>query len=117
QSAELARLDPVASGQLVTRSLTDLKLLEQVLSIVPVVVGLAPLVVGIGLLLFILSPYMAILAMAPLVINGWLLSKFRARLWGLSWAELNERAEVMAAIDEPVRGVRVVKAFGREDQE
>ena len=36
---------------------------------------------------------------------------------GLSWAELNERAEVARAIDEPVRGIRVVKAFGREEAE
>ena len=35
----------------------------------------------------------------------------------LSWAELNERAEVTHAIDEPVRGIRVVKAFGREEEE
>ena len=35
----------------------------------------------------------------------------------MSWAELNERAEVTSAIDEPVRGIRVVKAFGREDKE
>ncbi|HSE94332.1 MAG TPA: ABC transporter ATP-binding protein, partial [Methylomirabilota bacterium] len=45
------------------------------------------------------------------------LRRFRVRLWGLSWAELNERAEVTAAIDEPVRGIRVVKAFGREEHE
>ena len=50
-------------------------------------------------------------------INVWLIRRFRGRLWGLSWSELNERAEVAAAIDEPVRGIRVVRAFGREDVE
>ena len=44
-------------------------------------------------------------------------TEFRHGLRALSWAELNERAEVTSAIDEPVRGIRVVKAFGREDKE
>src|SRR4051812_20032697 len=117
QSAELMRLDAVASGQLVTRALTDLDLLERLLGIMPTIVGLGPLMLAIGFFLMFLSPPMAILAMAPVFINGWILRRFRHRLWGLSWAELNERAEVMAAIDEPVRGIRVVKAFGREEQE
>jgi ATP-binding cassette subfamily B protein len=46
-----------------------------------------------------------------------LVNRFRSRLRALSWAELNERAEVTSAIDEPVRGIRVVKAFGREEKE
>src|SRR5438874_7796293 len=117
QSAELMRLDAVASGQLVTRALTDLDLLERLLGIMPTIVGLGPLMLAIGFFLVFISPPMAILAMAPVVINGWILGKFRERLWGLSWAELNERAEVTSAIDEPVRGIRVVKAFGREPQE
>ena len=41
----------------------------------------------------------------------------RPKLAALSWAELNERAEVTTAVDEPVRGIRVVKAFGREEDE
>src|SRR4051812_5216960 len=117
QSAELMRLDAVASGQLVTRALTDLDLLERILGLMPTIVGLGPLMLAIGIFLLFLSPPMAVLAMLPVFINGWVLRRFRHRLWGLSWAELNERAEVMAAIDEPVRGIRVVKAFGREDQE
>ena len=117
QSAELMRLDAVASGQLVTRALTDLDLLERLLGIMPTIVGLGPLMLAIGFFLIFLSPPMAILALLPVFINSWVLSRFRHRLWGLSWAELNERAEVMAAIDEPVRGIRVVKAFGREGHE
>src|SRR3954454_19680007 len=117
QSAELMRLDAVASGQLVTRALTDLDLLERLLGIMPTIVGLGPLMLAIGFFLMFLSPPMAILAMLPVVVNSWVLTRFRERLWGLSWAELNERAEVTTSIDEPVRGIRVVKAFGREDEE
>jgi ATP-binding cassette subfamily B protein len=67
--------------------------------------------------MIIINPMVALVSMGGLPVNIWLLRKFRKRLWGLSFAELNERAEVTAAIDEPVRGIRVVRAFGREEYE
>ena len=115
QSADLRRLDAVASGQLVTRSLTDLALIEQLLLVFPAIISYLPLLLALGILVIILSPPMGILALSAVPLNLWLISRFRVRLRGLSWAELNERAEVMRTIDEPVRGIRVVKAFGRED--
>ena len=117
QSADLRRLDAVASGQLVTRSLTDLALIEQLLLVFPAIISYLPLLLALGILVIILSPPMGILALSAVPLNLFLISRFRVRLRGLSWAELNERAEVMRTIDEPVRGIRVVKAFGREDRE
>ena len=55
--------------------------------------------------------------MLPIPITITLLRSDPPRLAALSWAELNERAEVTTAVDEPVRGIRVVKAFGREEDE
>ena len=43
--------------------------------------------------------------------------RIRRRLWGMSWVTLDRRARVTTAIDEAVRGARVVKAFGREEHE
>jgi ATP-binding cassette subfamily B protein len=117
QSAELRSLDKVASGQLVTRSITDLQLVEYFLRVFPTLIGFTPLLLALALLVIILNPFIGVLAIAALPINVWLLRKFSRRLRALSWAELNERAEVTRAIDEPVRGVRVVKAFGRESEE
>lgn len=117
QAAENLTLNKMAAGQVVTRSLTDLELVERILGIVPTLIGVVPLLIGLTVFLAILSPPMAFLAAVSLPINLWVLSRFRRRLWALSWADLNERAEVMAAIDEPVRGIRVVKAFGREAHE
>jgi ATP-binding cassette subfamily B protein len=117
QSAELRRLDAVATGQLVTRSLTEIQLLQQILLSLSQLVTFLPLVPIAVVIVLVLSPPMAALTAAALPINIWLVRRFRKRLWGLSWAELNERAEVTRAIDEPVRGIRVVKAFGREEYE
>ncbi|MDG2026055.1 MAG: ABC transporter ATP-binding protein [Acidimicrobiales bacterium] len=117
QWADLRKLDKVASGQLVTRSMTDLKMLQRIIQFLPAMATLAPATLALLLFLAYLSPPMALIAATALPLNLWLLSKFRVRLWGLSWAVLNERAEVASAVDEPVRGVRVMRAFGREDQE
>ena len=117
QSAELRRLDAVASGQLVTRSLTDVALVETLLRIFPTLIGFTPILIASVVIVIIVSPIMGVLTIVALPVNLWLLNRFRHGLRALSWAELNERAEVTGAIDEPVRGIRVVKAFGREDKE
>jgi ATP-binding cassette subfamily B protein len=117
QSADLRRLDRVATGQLVTRSLTDIYLVDQLLKLFPTLIGYAPILFAVAVIVTIISPIMGVLSILAIPTNVWLLNRFRTRLRALSWAELNERAEVTTAIDEPVRGIRVVKAFGREPQE
>jgi ATP-binding cassette subfamily B protein len=117
QSADLRRLDQVATGQLVTRSLTDIQLVDTLLRVFPTLIGYAPILLSVAIIVTILSPLMGIVSVVALPVNIWLVNKFRRKLRALSWAELNERAEVTTAIDEPVRGIRVVKAFGREDRE
>jgi ATP-binding cassette, subfamily B, bacterial len=117
QSAELRRLDELDTGQLVSRSITDLQLVEQLLRIFPQLVALGPLLIVLGIIVIVLNPIVGTLAVLALPLNLLLLRRFNKRLRGLSWLELNERAEVARAIDEPVRGIRVVKAFGREQDE
>jgi ATP-binding cassette subfamily B protein len=117
QSAELRQLDQVVSGQLVTRTMTDVQLLVQLLTVFPTLVGYVPIILALWIFMFFLSWPLALISVLCVPINLWLVWRFRHRLWGLSWAELNERAEVMGAIGEPVRGIRVVKAFGREAYE
>jgi ATP-binding cassette subfamily B protein len=116
-SASPENLRALASGQLITRSLTDLHLMELFLQFAPLIVGILPLFIGVSIYMVVINPLLAIVAMGGLPVNIWLLRKFRTRLWGLSFAELNERAEIASAIDEPVRGIRVVRAFGREEYE
>lgn len=117
QSADLQRLDRMASGQLITRAMTDLTMVERMMQFLPTLFAFVPVIIGMGIFLIILNPLMGVLAAASFPLNIWLLRRFKERLWGLSWSELNERAEVTAAVDEPVRGIRVVKAFGREEHE
>ena len=117
QWADLRMPKQMATGQLVTRSMTDLKMVQTIIQFLPSIVTLVPATIVLLIYLAYLSFPLAVIASLALPLNLWFLSKFRVRLWGLSWAELNERAEVATAIDEPVRGVRVMRAFGREEHE
>ena len=117
QWADLRMPKQMATGQLVTRSMTDLKMVQTIIQFLPSIVTLVPATIVLLIYLAYLSPPLAVIASLALPLNLWFLSKFRVRLWGLSWADLNERAEVATAIDEPVRGVRVMRAFGREEHE
>lgn len=117
QGAELQRLQSVSNGQYVTRSMTDVHLIQEILQYLPVIVGLAPVILGLGIFVLIISPPMGVLALAALPLNLGIVSRFRKRLSALSFADLYERSEVAGAIDEPVRGIRVVKAFSREARE
>jgi ATP-binding cassette subfamily B protein len=110
-------LDRFATGQIVTRSLTDLTLLEYFIRIVSGVVALIPVFVGFTLFLLVSNPVLTLLTCSAYVINGFLVNKIRHRLWGLSFVGLDQSAKVTAAIDEPVRGIRVVKSFAREEDE
>ena len=117
QTAEVRDLDTIAGGQLITRSLSDLQIVQSIMNLLPTALAFGPALLGIGVYLFILSPPLAIVTMLPIPITVTLLRRIRPKLAALSWAELNERAEVTSAVDEPVRGIRVVKAFGREEDE
>jgi ATP-binding cassette subfamily B protein len=117
QSSDARALDLMGSGQLVTRSMTDVATLGDVMTIVPFVLAALPAIIGFSVVILAMSPPMGIITVVSLPINVWLLNRFRRRMRALSWLDLNERAEVAAAIDEPVRGIRVVKAFGQEERE
>jgi ATP-binding cassette subfamily B protein len=115
QSAELRRLDALASGQLVTRSLTDVQLVETLLRIFPTLVGFVPVLIAIAVIVIIISPIMGVLTLVAFPINLWLLHRFRHGLRALSWAELRA-AESQRDRRAGARHPRV-KAFGREDKE
>jgi len=105
--------ETLASGQLVTRAITDLSALRQVASLIPALAVAGVTLVAIALYVFTISPLLALLAFSTLPINILILSRFWNRLRALSWWRFETRAGAASAIDEHVRGIRVVKAFGR----
>src|SRR5437016_3244046 len=114
QSMNPKDLDALETGQVVTRALTDLTVLELAILLIPTVAVGVTLLTGLAVIVLFLNPIMAIISFAAIPVNFIIIKRIQRRLWALSWLTLNRKAEVTTAIDEPVRGIRVVKAFGRE---
>src|ERR1700742_2301911 len=111
------RQDEIHTGQLVGRSITDLNMVQSILSMVPITLGnMALFVLSIGIMV-VLSPVLTIVtvAVAPAL---WVIAlASRRKLFPASWDAQQQSGEVAGVVDEAIGGVRVVKGFGQEEQE
>ena len=112
-----ARQDEMRTGQLVGRAITDLNMVQGLLSMVPVTLGnIVLFVLTIGIMV-VLSPVLTIVtvAVAPAL---WVIAlASRRKLFPASWDAQQQSGEVAGVVDEAIGGVRVVKGFGQEEQE
>jgi ATP-binding cassette, subfamily B, bacterial len=112
-----ARQDQLHTGQIVSRSISDLNMVQSLLSMIPMLLGNALLfVLSISIMAY-LSPVLTLVALviAPLL---WLIAiASRRKLFPASWDAQQKAAEVAGVVDGAVTGVRVVKGFGQEEQE
>ena len=112
-----ARQDEIHTGQLVSRSISDINMIQGLLSFLPITIGSALLfVVSIVIMLF-LSPLLTVVALAVAPALWVIALRSRRKLFPASWHAQQQAGEVAAIVDETVGGVRVVKGFGQEDQE
>ena len=111
------RQDEMRTGQLVGRAITDLNMVQGLLSMVPVTLGnIILFVLTIGIMV-VLSPVLTIVtvAVAPAL---WVIAlASRRKLFPASWDAQQQSGEVAGVVDEAIGGVRVVKGFGQEEQE
>ena len=112
-----ARQDQLHTGQIVSRAISDLNMVQSLLSMVPMLLGNALLfVLSIGIMAY-LSPLLTLvaLAIAPAL---WLIAiASRRKLFPASWDAQQKESDVAGVVDGAVTGVRVVKGFGQEEQE
>jgi ATP-binding cassette subfamily B protein len=112
-----ARQDEMRTGQLVGRSISDLNMVQSILSMVPVTLGNLVLFAASVAIMVALSPVLTLVtaAVAP---SLWLVAlAARRRLFPASWHAQQQSGEVAGVVDEAIGGVRVVKGFGQEEQE
>jgi ATP-binding cassette, subfamily B, bacterial len=112
-----ARQDEIHTGQLVGRSISDLNMVQSILSMVPITLGnLALFILSLGIMVA-LSPVLTIVTVtvAPAL---WMIAlASRRRLFPASWHAQQQSGDVAGVVDEAIGGVRVVKGFGQEQQE
>ena len=84
------RQDALRTGQVVSRAITDLNLLQSLLSIVPLALGYGVLVVVSLAAMLWLSPLLTLVAFVVLPLALWISMRSRRALfpatWGLAWA-------------------------------
>jgi len=120
--AHLARMpfgffDRVQSGELMSRSSSDIRAVQMYLSFGPsILVQCLIAVVAFGLMLSINVP-LAIVAMATMPVIGFLGVGMRKAIFPVSWLIQARLARLATVVDENIQGVRIVKAFAAEGRQ
>lgn len=114
QDLPVAFHDRWASGQLLSRSMSDLSLIRRFLAfgVVYLVVNIVTVLIGIVVLLF-LNPLLGILftlCSVPLWINGF---RFERKYHVVARRSQDQQGDLATLVEESVHGIRVLKAFGR----
>ncbi|MFI2279184.1 ABC transporter ATP-binding protein [Nocardia beijingensis] len=120
--AALLRLDgreqaDLRTGQVVSRAITDVTLIQMFLQLIPMVTGNVVLLAGALTLMTLMSPALTVIAL--LVVPAlWLITRRSQRkLFPANWDAQARAAEVAMQVEAAVAGVRVVKGFGQERHE
>ncbi len=111
------RQDALRTGQVVSRAITDLNLLQGLLSIVPLALGFVVLVIASLAAMLWLSPLLTLVAVVMLPLAGWITLHSRKALFPATWSAQQSAADIAQHVEETVTGVRVVKGFGQELRE
>jgi ATP-binding cassette, subfamily B, bacterial len=111
------RQDELHTGQIVSRSISDLTMVQALLSMVPLLLGNLVLFAGSLVAMAFLSPTLTLIALAVGPALWFVALASRRKLFPASWDAQQQAAGVAAVVDEAVTGVRVVKGFGQEEQE
>jgi ATP-binding cassette, subfamily B, bacterial len=111
------RQDALRTGQVVSRAITDLQLVQSLLSMVPLALGAIVLVVASVAAMLWLSPLLTLVALVVLPAVAWIALRTRATLFPATWSAQQRAADIAQHVEETVTGVRVVKGFGQEARE
>nr|WP_244904221.1 ABC transporter ATP-binding protein [Streptacidiphilus jiangxiensis] len=109
--------DELPTGQVVSRAISDVTLIQMLLQFLPNMCGNALMFVVSVVLMATLSLPLTLVA---LVVGPalWLIAvRSRQDLFPANWHAQQEAAEVASVVEAAVAGVRVVKGFGQEQRE
>ncbi|MFW0797463.1 ABC transporter ATP-binding protein [Gordonia sp. CPCC 205515] len=104
----------IRTGQIVSRSISDLQIVQGLLAMAPLSAGAAvQVVIAIGIMAF-LSPLLTCIALLIFPLVAIVVFRTRRKLFAATWSAQQAAADVAQHVEETVTGVRVVKGFGQE---
>ncbi|MFI6097182.1 ABC transporter ATP-binding protein [Lentzea sp. NPDC051213] len=117
QRLDGAKQDEMRTGQIVSRSITDLQLVQSLLMMAPLAVGTVVFALAALAAMLYLSVPLTIIALVVLPLVAWLAGRTRLTLFPATWSAQQRAADLAQHVEETVTGVRVVKGFGQEARE
>ncbi|HJD77570.1 MAG TPA: ABC transporter ATP-binding protein/permease [Corynebacterium pollutisoli] len=109
--------DQIVTGQIVSRSISDLNATQGLVAMGPMAIGnVVQLIITAGVMLWV-SPLLTVIALAfmPLIVGVAVLS--RRSMYAATWVAQQSAADLATHVEQTVTGVRVVKAFAQEERE
>ncbi|MQA12518.1 MAG: ATP-binding cassette domain-containing protein [Pseudonocardiaceae bacterium] len=117
QRLDGGKQDAMRTGQVVSRSISDLQLVQTLLSMVPLSAGnVVFAVVAFGAMLW-LSPLLTLVVLVVVPAVAVIAARTRRTLFPATWSAQQRAADLAQHVEETVTGVRVVKGFGQEARE
>ncbi|NMO01177.1 ABC transporter ATP-binding protein [Gordonia sp. TBRC 11910] len=111
-----AAQDRIRTGQVVSRSISDLQQVQGLLAMGPLSLGAVVQVMITIVIMAYLSPLLTVVALLIVPAVGVVAFRSRRRLYAATWSAQQAAGEVASHVEETVTGVRVVKGFGQEDR-
>src|ERR1700728_4560345 len=117
QGLDFARHDQLQTGQLVSRTNSDLVLIRTLLTQLPLVLANLLQFLLAALIMIHLSLLLTAVVVPLMPLMFVLAFRMRRVVYPSSWEMQARMADMVGAVDDAVSGVRVVKGFGQEDNE
>ena len=106
--------DRAQTGQLMSRSSSDLNQIQMFVVMIPVTLSNLAMIATVSVILFLTDPLLAVVALAALPLVNVAGRRFSHAIHGAVLQVQVEQAELATVVEESVSGVRVVKGFGAE---
>jgi ATP-binding cassette subfamily B protein len=117
QRLDGGKQDALRTGQVVSRSITDLTLVQGLLMMVPLAIGTVVFALAALAAMLWLSPLLTVVALVVTPVVAILAARSRTTLFPATWSAQQRAADLAQHVEETVTGVRVVKGFGQERHE
>ncbi|MFL6143643.1 MAG: ABC transporter ATP-binding protein [Labedaea sp.] len=117
QRLDGGKQDALRTGQVVSRSITDLTLVQGLLMMVPLAIGTVVFALVAFVAMLWLSPLLTLVALVVTPVVAVLAVRSRKVLFPATWSAQQRAADLAQHVEETVTGVRVVKGFGQEARE
>jgi ATP-binding cassette subfamily B protein len=106
--------DRAQTGQLMSRSSSDLQQIQAFVVMIPITLSNLGMVLTVTVILFLTNPLLALVALAPLPLVNLAGRRFSQEIHPAVQAVQAEQAELAIVVEETIGGIRVIKGFGSE---